>query len=89
MQPLSLVPNRRAAVAGRRAGAGARRMKPQKVVFPVINLLHRFAASESGVTAIEYALIAGFIVLAIYVVVGSIGTRLATDFYGPLASGFS
>jgi Flp pilus assembly pilin Flp len=53
------------------------------------NLLIRFAASESGVTAVEYALVAGFIILAIFAVVGAIGTGIATNFYGPLAAGFN
>jgi len=54
----------------------------------MMNLLIRFAASESGVTAIEYALVAGLIALVIFGAVGSLGTTISASFYGPLASGF-
>jgi Flp pilus assembly pilin Flp len=56
--------------------------------FPMMNLLIRFASNKSGVAAVEYALIAGLIILAIFAVVGSIGMGIATNFYGPLASAF-
>lgn len=49
----------------------------------------RFARDRSGVTAIEYALIAGVIVIGIIASVGLIGTTISTKFYGPLANGFS
>lgn len=39
-------------------------------------LLSRFAKDESGATAIEYGLIAGFISIAIIAVLPTIGTRL-------------
>ena len=55
----------------------------------MMNSLIRFAANESGVTAVEYALVAGLIILAIFAVVGSIGTGISTNFYGPLAGGFN
>ena len=55
----------------------------------MMNSLIRFAANESGVTAVEYALVAGLIILAIFAVVGSIGAKISTNFYGPLAAGFS
>jgi pilus assembly protein Flp/PilA len=55
----------------------------------MMNSLIRFAANESGVTAVEYALVAGLIILAIFAVVGSIGTGISTNFYGPLAAGFN
>ena len=49
----------------------------------------RFACDESGVTAIEYALIAGLVAIGIVVSVGAIGTTISTKFYGPLVVGFS
>jgi Flp pilus assembly pilin Flp len=66
----------------------AERNETAKVCSMMI-LLMRFAASKSGVTAIEYALVGGLIILAIFAVVGSIGARISTNFYGPLAAGFS
>ena len=51
-------------------------------------LFLRFASNESGVTAIEYALIAGLIVLGIVASVGQIGTTISINFYGPLMAGF-
>jgi pilus assembly protein Flp/PilA len=50
--------------------------------------LIRFAGDQSGVTAIEYALIAAVIMLAIVSSVSLIGTTISTKFYGPLAAGF-
>jgi pilus assembly protein Flp/PilA len=47
--------------------------------------IRRFAASDSGTTAIEYALIAGVISIAILVAVMSIGASLTTMFEGVLA----
>ena len=44
------------------------------------NLLARFAKDESGATAIEYALIAAGIALAIIGAVNSVGTALSTKF---------
>jgi len=44
------------------------------------NLLARFAKDESGATAIEYALIAAGIALAIIVAVNSLGTVLSNKF---------
>ena len=43
------------------------------------HLLHRFISDKSGVTAIEYALVAS-IVLVIIVAQGLLGTRLAAKF---------
>ena len=43
-------------------------------------LLKRFAKDESGVTAIEYGLIAAGIGIAIITVVNSVGTSLNTIF---------
>jgi pilus assembly protein Flp/PilA len=52
-------------------------------------LLIRFAGEESGLTAVEYALIAGLMALGIIVSVSSVGTTSSTKFYGPLSNGFS
>ena len=43
-------------------------------------LLFRFAEDESGVTAIEYGLIAALIAVAIIVAVTTVGTDLAAVF---------
>ena len=43
-------------------------------------LLARFASDESGATAIEYAMIAGGIAVAIVLAVQGIGTTLNTTF---------
>jgi pilus assembly protein Flp/PilA len=43
-------------------------------------LLARFASDESGATAIEYAMIAGAIALAIVLAVQGIGTTLNNTF---------
>ena len=39
-----------------------------------------FVAEESGATAIEYALIASLIAIAIVTILGSLGTRLSQEF---------
>ena len=52
-------------------------------------LFIRFAGDKSGVTAIEYGLIAALIVIGIIAVVETIGTTLAANFVGPIAAGFS
>ena len=44
------------------------------------NLIARFVKNESGATAIEYSLLAGFIALAIIAAVGMTGQRLVTLF---------
>ena len=46
----------------------------------------RFAADEGGTTAIEYAMIAAGISIAIVGAVSSIGTQLKTAFYDKLAA---
>ncbi|NYH21539.1 Flp family type IVb pilin [Paraburkholderia bryophila] len=45
----------------------------------------RFLRDNKGVTAIEYGLIAGLIVLAVAVTVGQIGTGIETVFTNILA----
>jgi pilus assembly protein Flp/PilA len=44
------------------------------------NLLIRFVQDRTGATAIEYALVAGGITLAIVAVVQGLGTKLNTTF---------
>jgi pilus assembly protein Flp/PilA len=39
-----------------------------------------FVANESGATAIEYALIASLIAIALVTILGSLGTKLSTEF---------
>ena len=42
--------------------------------------LKTFFANESGATAIEYALIASLIAVALITILGSLGSRLAGEF---------
>ena len=44
------------------------------------NLFHRFINDQSGVTAIEYGLIAALIAVVIIVAVTSVGTSLSGTF---------
>ncbi len=44
------------------------------------NLLHRFIGDQSGVTAIEYGLIAALIAVVIIVAVTLVGTNLSATF---------
>lgn len=44
------------------------------------SLFARFVKSEEGVTAIEYALIAAGIAVAIAVIVGTLGSAISTTF---------
>jgi pilus assembly protein Flp/PilA len=39
-----------------------------------------FASDESGATAIEYALIASLIAIALVTILGNLGTRLSQEF---------
>jgi pilus assembly protein Flp/PilA len=52
-------------------------------------LFIRFISDETGVTAIEYALIAGLVALGVIASAGLIGSIISTKFYGPLAGGLS
>jgi pilus assembly protein Flp/PilA len=52
------------------------------------NSFTRFAGDESGVTAIEYGLIAGLISLGIITAVTTIGTTISAKFFGAVAAGF-
>jgi pilus assembly protein Flp/PilA len=46
----------------------------------VINSLRKFVANESGATAIEYALIASLIAVAIIAAVTMVGTQIQNTF---------
>ncbi len=46
----------------------------------MIKSLKSFAANESGATAIEYALIASLIAVALVGILSSLGTRLSSEF---------
>lgn len=50
------------------------------------NLVSRFVSDESGVTAIEYGLIAALIAVVIIVAVSTVGTKLSTTFNSVAAS---
>jgi len=50
------------------------------------NLFHRYIDDQSGVTAIEYGLIAGLISIGIVSAVSSIGTTISANFFGPIAT---
>ncbi len=52
-------------------------------------MLIRFWRDERAATAIEYCLVAGLISVAIVVGATSIGTKLATDYFGKFASSLS
>ena len=52
------------------------------------NLIARFVKDESGATAIEYALIAAGISLAIIAAVNALGTTLSSKFAAILRSRF-
>jgi pilus assembly protein Flp/PilA len=49
-------------------------------------LFHCFIADQSGVTAIEYGLIAGLISIGIVTAVTTIGTTISANFFGPIAA---
>jgi len=46
----------------------------------MIKSLKSFAGNESGATAIEYALIASLIAVALVAILTSLGSRLSTEF---------
>lgn len=50
--------------------------------------LHRFGCNESGATAIEYAMIASGISIAILTAVTTLGGNVQSTFYNKLASMF-
>jgi pilus assembly protein Flp/PilA len=52
------------------------------------HFFHRFIDDQSGVTAIEYSLIAGLISIVIIASVRIIGPTISTLFFGPIAAAF-
>lgn len=56
------------------------KQQPQQMELPMKNLLARFAKDESGATAIEYALIAAGIAVAIVTAVNSVGSAITSKF---------
>jgi pilus assembly protein Flp/PilA len=54
-----------------------------------MSLIRRFALDTRGATAIEYAMIAGFVPIALIVGARAVGQALQNKFYGPLASNLS
>ena len=46
----------------------------------------QFAGDESGVTAIEYGLIAGLVSIGIVSAVKTIGTTISANFFGPISA---
>lgn len=46
----------------------------------MINAIKKFVANESGATAIEYALIASLIAVAIIASITALGTKMQTTF---------
>jgi pilus assembly protein Flp/PilA len=46
----------------------------------MLNSIKRFVANDSGATAIEYALIASLIAVAIITAVSTVGTKVSTVF---------
>ena len=46
----------------------------------MLNKIKSFVANESGATAIEYALIASLIAIALVTILGQLGTRLSAEF---------
>jgi len=45
-----------------------------------MNTLKKFVANDSGATAIEYALIASLIAVALITILGALGSRLSGEF---------
>jgi pilus assembly protein Flp/PilA len=46
----------------------------------ILTALSTFSRDESGVTAIEYGMIAGLIVVGLIVIVGDVGVKLVNTF---------
>jgi len=49
-------------------------------------LFIRFAGDESGVTAIEYGLLAALISIGIVSAATTIGTTISANFFGPISA---
>jgi pilus assembly protein Flp/PilA len=54
----------------------------------VLVSIKKLARNESGVTAIEYAFIAGLVAIAIVAIVTTLGTSVSGLLFGPVLSGF-
>lgn len=52
----------------------------------LVRFFSDFLTDESAVTAIEYALIAGLLSILIVAGVTTIGTKLSSSYYGPVAN---
>jgi len=59
-----------------------------RTISAVAATLHRFGRHASGATAIEYAMIASGISIAIVTAVTSLGSNVQTTFYNKLVSMF-
>jgi len=46
----------------------------------MLKTVKNFVSNDSGATAIEYALIASLIAVALVTILGSLGSRLSTEF---------
>jgi pilus assembly protein Flp/PilA len=57
-------------------------------IIAIVSRLRRAAGDARGTTAIEYALVAGGIALAIISAVGTVGETLKENFYDKLAAMF-
>jgi pilus assembly protein Flp/PilA len=68
-----------------RVGTGAAQ---GRLELRMMKIIGRFARSQSGATAVEYAILAMCIVLAIIVAVGNLGTRL-NNTYVEISSAFN
>jgi pilus assembly protein Flp/PilA len=51
-------------------------------------LILRFLTSESGATAIEYALMAGSIAIVVVAAVNTVGAQLNATFYSKISAAF-
>jgi pilus assembly protein Flp/PilA len=58
----------------------------QNLSSPIIASVVRFSRDESGATAIEYALVASGVAVAIASTVVSLGSAVKTNLYGNVAS---
>jgi len=54
----------------------------------MLTFMHKFLRAETGATAIEYGMIACFVVLAIIGSIQALGQGLVSTFYDKLASLF-
>ncbi len=50
-------------------------------------MIRRFWMDDRAATVVEYALVAGLISIAVVLGATTIGTRLSSHYYGPVADG--